>query len=119
MTLRAYIPVEKNQLPERFEIPFGNISYIFRVDYNKSQNIFTVDLYNLQNNPIVLGESLRLNEKLWQDIIDPRLPSIDIIPMDESGQETEITFENFGNTVFLCIDDLSPNYDIPKLERSN
>lgn len=116
MSVRGYIPIEKEMIPEKFEIPLGNINYIFGVDYNKSENIFTIDLFDSDNEPIVIGETLVLNERLWRDIIDDRIPSIDLVPMDESGKATDITFHNFGVDVFLYMDDLPPNYNEPSLE---
>ncbi|MCD5030859.1 phage baseplate plug family protein [Enterococcus faecalis] len=119
MSLRAYIPIDKYSLPERFEIPLGNTHYIFEVDYNRTEQFFTVDLYDMEFTPLVIGEQMVINERLWQDIVDTRLPSADLIPMDESGSAKEITFENFGVQVFLYIDDLPPNYDVPSLERED
>lgn len=119
MSMRGYIPIEKNNLPEKFEIPLGNIKYIFGVNYNQSENFFVIDLFDAEGVPIVVGEALVLDERLWRDIIDDRLPSIDLVPMDESGKATEITFKNFGVDIFLYIDSLSPNYNIPSLEEEN
>ena len=119
MSLRAYVPIDKNSLPEKFELPLGNTSYIFEVSYNRNREIFTIDLYDLEHTPIVIGERMVINERLWQDIVDSRLPSADLVPMDESGASKEITFENFGIQVFLYIDDLPPNYNVPSLERED
>lgn len=116
MAIRGYIPIDKESLPEIFEIPLGNVSYIMTVEYNESQNIFTIDLFDLDKNPIVLGEAMIINERLWRDIVDNRIPSIDLVPMDESGKSKEITFQNFGKDIFLYMDDLPPNYDEPCLQ---
>lgn len=116
MSLRSYIPIEKDELPELFEIDFDNQSFLFGIDYNKSQCIFTLDILTLENKPIVLGERLVLNERLWADVIDDRLPSVDLVPMDESGEARSITYENFGETVFLYIDSLPENVNEPKLD---
>lgn len=116
MSLRAYVPIDKQNLPDRFEFPFGESNFILRVDYNKSQDFFTIDIFTIADEPIVLGEVMRLNERLWADIIDERLPSIDLVPMDESGLEKTITFENFCKSVFLYLDDLPPNFESPVLE---
>lgn len=115
MAIRSFIPIDTDKMPERFEMAFGNLSYIFCINYNQSQSFFTIDLYDVESNPIVLGEVLRLNEKLWNDVVDTRIPSVDLVPLDESNQAKEITFENFGKTVFLYIDDLTPDYEVPKL----
>lgn len=103
--LRSYIPIRKNNLPEQFEIDLADQSYLFGVNYNESHDMFSVDLYDINSNPIVLGEKLVLNETLWFDLIDERIPPIDLVPMDESGKATSVTFDNFMETVFLHIND--------------
>ena len=32
-------------------------------------------------------------------------PALDLTPLDESGQEQAVTWENLGETVFLTVDD--------------
>lgn len=120
MSLRSYIPIDVDSLPEEFPFDFGTESFLIGVNYNKSQGIYTIDIYDGAENVIKLGEPLVLNQPLWGDIYDDRLPDETIIPMDESGVETEITPENFGVTVFLYIDDVAPNAEDPDIyEDSN
>lgn len=116
MAVRDYIPIEKENIPELFEFDFDKRSFLFGINYSESQDLFSVDLYDEDENPIVLGERLILNEKLWSDIVDDRLPSIDVVPMDESGKETMVTWDNFQVTVFLYFDDLPPDADLPNLD---
>lgn len=116
MAKRGYIPIEKDELPVEFEIELGGEEYIFGMNYNQSQDIFTADLWTLDRTPIVLGERLVLDERLWQDVVKEEIPSIDLVPMDESCTETEITYDNFMTTVFLYVDDLPPDFDVPMLE---
>lgn len=119
MSLRSYIPVDTDSLPEEFPFDFGTESFLIGVNFNKSQEIYTLDIYDGAENPIVLGEPLVLNQRLWADIYDSRLPADPIIPMDESGVATEITPENFGVSVFLYIDDLAPDADEPNLDEDS
>lgn len=116
MAIRNYIPIELDNLPERFEFDFDERTFQFGINYAESQNLFSVDIFTSSGEPIVLGERLVLNEKLWKDIIDDRLPSVDIVPMDESGVEREVTKDNFMKTVFLYLDDLAPDANIPLLD---
>lgn len=116
MAVRDYIPIEKENIPELFEFDFDERSFLFGINYSESQDLFSVDLYDEDENPIVLGERLILNEKLWSDIVDDRLPSIDVVPMDESGKETMVTWDNFQVTVFIYFDDLPPDADFPNLD---
>lgn len=109
MSLRGYIPVDKLHLPERFEFPFGKNIYIIGVNWNESGQYFTVDLFEPNLNPIALGERVVANQELWANLTDPRLPFESVVPMDESNPDTDITFENFGETVKLYIDSLAPS----------
>lgn len=112
--VREYIPVDKDNLPEQFEIDLGEETYILRFDYNQEYDFFTVDLYDASLNPIVLGEKMMLNRQLWADVIRD-VPAPTLIPVDESGKATRITFSNFMETVFLFVDDTldeeEPNLD--------
>ena len=106
MTLRDYIPVDKEELPVYFEFDFGGITYNLGFNYNITNDFFTVDLYDESMTPIVLGERLVYGKQLWAGIINNDIPSETLIPFDEAGLETEITYNNFGETVFLFIDDI-------------
>lgn len=109
--IREYIPVEKDSLPEQFEIDLADETFILGFDYNKTFDFFTVDLYDMNMNPIVLGEKMVIGVPLWSDIVDERIPAPTLIPLDESGKEIRITFDNFMNTVFLFVDDAPPEDD--------
>lgn len=109
MSLRSYVPINKNNLPERFEFPFGDEIFVIGIDFNKSQGYFTADLFEADMTPIVIGEKIVAKKALWSDLTDPRLPSESLVPMDESRPDSEITFENFGETVQLYIDNLPPS----------
>lgn len=109
MSLRPYIPIDVDNLPEKFEFYFGNNSYVIKVDYNSVGEFFSIDIYDSNMVSIVIGEKLVLNKPLWSDITDKSLPFERIVPMDEAMQETVLTKENFGKTVFLYIDLISDN----------
>ncbi|MED3932970.1 phage baseplate plug protein [Priestia megaterium] len=106
--MRDYIPINKDNLPEQFEIDLANNTFFMRVNYNQTYDFFSVDLYDTNNDPIILGEKLVLNVPLWQDSVDERLPAPTLVVLDESDIEKKITFSNFMVTTFLYIDDISP-----------
>jgi hypothetical protein len=113
--MRDYIPINKGELPEQFEIELANEIFVFEVRYNQTGDFFTVDLYDVTRNPIILGEKLVLNEPLWKDSIDLRLPAPTLVVLDESGKEKRITYDNFMFTTFLYIDDVAPVEEEPTL----
>lgn len=112
MSQRDYIPVDVDDLPEIFETDINDVAFNFGVSYNAVGDFFTVDLYDEDLNPIILGERLVINHRLWAYVNDERLPSCDIVPMDESGQSKAVNAETFGRTVFLMIDDIDPADDL-------
>ncbi|WP_436704229.1 phage baseplate plug family protein [Lactiplantibacillus plantarum] len=112
MAQRDYIPVDVDDLPELFELDIDDVTYVFGINYNEIGGFYTVDLYDEDENPIVLGEKMVLNHRLWANLVDRRLPMRDIVPMDESGKATDVNPKTLGQTVFLYLDDLNPEEDI-------
>lgn len=103
------IPVEKEAtlaefISEEFEMELGVERFILGINYNQDYDFFTVDLYDAEREPIVLGERLRINMPLWVDIDDRRLPAPTIVPVDPSGHASAVTFENFMVSTFLMLD---------------
>lgn len=100
------IEINKENLPERFDIELGTELFTMEIDYNQTGDFFTIDLYQYDNpEPLVLGEKLVYKQPLFRDIEDSRFPAPTLIPLDMSGKETRITWDNFGVTVFLVVDD--------------
>lgn len=102
--MRDRIIVKKEQLPYGFYLVLGMEKFNLRFSYNKQADLFTVSLYRdevllCQNEPVVYGVPL------FHDIYDSGgFPMPDIVPLDESGNETAVTYQNFGETVFLTIE---------------
>lgn len=106
MAIREYLPVDVDDIPERFDVDIEDETFIFQVNYNMSQKYYTIDLYTSDEDPIMLGEKLVLNEPLWEGIYDERLPAPTLIPMDEAGLAKAITPDNFMKTVFIFFDNI-------------
>lgn len=102
--MRDKIIVKKDQIPYGFNIALGKEKFNMRFAYNKWANLFTVSLYKngellCDSEPIIYGMPL------FRDVYQSgRFPVLEIIPLDESGNELEVTWDNFGETVFLTID---------------
>lgn len=106
MSLRNSLTVRADQVPCIFRTTFGNIDYHIGINYNEVGNFYTVDLYDTQMKPLVLGEKMVLNQRLFSEETSPKIPMIPLVPMDEAGKEKTITPENFGKTVFIYLDTL-------------
>lgn len=96
-----YIEIEKDLIPYRFDITLAGEVFYFDVRYNEHADIFTVDLYDVNEDPIVYGEPLVLGKALFDDLDDERLPLAQLMPLDLSGRESRVTYDNLDKTVFL------------------
>ncbi len=97
-----YIPVNKEQIPYRFEIRLGAELFTFEVRYNADFDFFTIDLEK-DREVLVYGEKVVYGVPLFHDIEDFRYPVTLITPSDLSGQEEQVAFDNLGDTVFLVV----------------
>lgn len=102
-----YVPVDVDSIPYTQPIQLADNIYNFKFYYNKINDMYYCDIADYDNNPIVCGEPLILNQPLWRNINNADLPIETIVPMDESGIATEVNADNLGQTVQLCIDDTS------------
>lgn len=97
-----YIEIEKDLIPYRFDISLAEVLFTFEIHYNGSGDFFTV---TLERDGVVLvrGEKIVYGVLLFQDVRDDRFPAVDILPYDESGNATEVTWETLGTSVFLYV----------------
>lgn len=102
--MRDRIKINKDLVPYSFTILLGDQWYELLVKYNKTSDLFTVTLY--KDGELIATEPVIYGVRLFHDVWQPEIyPSIEIIPLDESGQNSTVSFENLGETVFLTIAD--------------
>lgn len=102
--MRDRIPINKELIPYSFEIVLGNENFVFEINYGVSNDLFTVSLY--KDNELICTEPIICGVPLFSDVYRTgKYPRVDIVPLDESGTETQVNCGNFGDTVFLTIDD--------------
>ncbi|MBD5789382.1 hypothetical protein B6U43_02735 [Ligilactobacillus salivarius] len=104
MSKRYRYDLNLENLPMMFDTDFGNYNCTMQINYNDVGDFYTVDLFDVNNNPVILGEKLVYGKRLWSDYTNPDLPIVDLVPLDESGRTTVCNKETFGKTVFLYID---------------
>ena len=103
--MRDIIEVEKELLPYSFDIVLAGEEYNLEFMYNKAADLFTVTL-SKDEEVLVYNEPIIYGVELFADVYKSGVfPMISIVPLDEAGIETAVTYENFGKTVFLTIDD--------------
>lgn len=101
--MRDRIIVKKELIPYGFNIALGNEKFNMRFAYNQKADLFTVSLYR-DGKLLCHAEPLVYGRPLFRDIYEAgEFPALDIVPLDESEQEQEVTWKNFGETVFLTI----------------
>lgn len=96
-----YIDIDKESIPYRFDITLGNSVYLMDVRYNRMADLFTIDLYTQDEDVITYGEPVIYGKPLFSDMADSRLPISELIALDVSGVETQVSWDNLGKTVFL------------------
>ena len=98
------ILITKDNIPYSFNILLADELFNIGVSYNEKNDFFTVRL--IKNDEVICnGEPLVYGMPLFGDLyIAGKYPAIEIIPLDESGEQSNVTFENFGDTVFLTVD---------------
>ncbi len=101
--MRDYIEVDKNLMPYSFDILLGAEMFNLAFKWNERAAQFTCTLSKddevlVYDEPLIYGSVLFASE--YQSGV---FPPLDLVPWDESEQETEVTFDNFGKTVFLTV----------------
>ncbi|UQW98188.1 hypothetical protein M2M59_04040 [Rummeliibacillus sp. G93] len=100
---KEYIEIEKDLIPYEFEIELEEEIFTFDVRYNENHDFFTIDLYK-DEELICAGEKLVYGVPLWEDITTSDFPAPTIIPLDPSGKEKRVSWDNLNTTVFLILD---------------
>lgn len=103
--MRDIIEVEKELIPYNFNIVLAGEEFNMEFMYNERADLFTCTL-SKNGEVVVYNEPLIYGVELFADVYRADyFPALAIVPLDEAGIETAITYENFGKTVFLTIDD--------------
>lgn len=103
--MRDIIEIEKELIPYSFDIALAGEEFNLEIMYNKAADLFTCTL-SKDNEVLVHNEPIVYGVEMFADVYKSGLfPMIAIVPLDEAGIENTVTYENFGKTVFLTIDD--------------
>ena len=101
---RDRISIKKELIPYSFNILLAGELFKMTVYYNESHDFFTVRLEK-DGEVICEGEPVIYGFPLFGDLYQyGKYPALDIVPLDESGENDTVTFESFNETVFLTID---------------
>ena len=102
--MKDRILIDKDKIPYQFAIDLGRQQFVFKAKYNKVADIFTLSLYK-DKILICADEPIIYNIPLFNDVYrSGDFPIVTIIPLDESNQTDQVTWDNFNETVFLCLE---------------
>lgn len=100
-----YIPINKRLIPYTFQISLADELFSLTFRYNRFGDFFTVAL-SKGGREICAGEKLVFGMPLWNNLYRPGdYPALTIVPAAQKGSTANtVTWDNFGETVFLVID---------------
>ena len=108
--MRDRITLNKKLIPYRFDMVLAGKPFTFWVNYNKTADLFTLSLFDSKGSLLCAGEPLIYGMPLFGDLYEAgKFPAVDLVPWDESGQESAVTWDNLGVTVFLTLDNEGGN----------
>ena len=100
------ILIEKSMIPYRFSIPLNAITFMFEIRYNAEVDLFPIGLYSGNGKLLCIEPVIYGTELFKQHYKAGVYPAMCVIPTDESGENSAVTWENFNETVFLVIDNV-------------
>lgn len=99
------ILIEKNNIPYRFTIALPRNEYELEIRYNETIDLFTIGLY--KSNSLLCIEPIIYGAQLFKYLYKPGIfPALCIVPRGNNDTETRVTWDNFGETVFLEIENM-------------
>ncbi|GAK47703.1 hypothetical protein LOSG293_110190 [Secundilactobacillus oryzae JCM 18671] len=107
-----YLDFNIDDFPQEFEHDFNGVSFTLKIYYNRVGDSFHIDIKDEYGVDIVLGEKLVYGQALWMSVNDQRLPVVVLTPIDEDGEETEVSALNFPVRVKLAFLGEEQNDDI-------
>lgn len=98
------ILIEKSLIPYSFSIALNDVTYILEIRYNAEADLFTIGLYDRDRN-LICTEPITYGAELFKPQYQAELyPAMRIVPIDDSGSTTVVTWDNMNERVFLTID---------------
>ena len=100
------IIIKKEMIPYNFSIDLYSTTFIFEIRYNAECDFFTIGLFDRDGN-LLCYEPITYGAELFKPQYQAGVyPAMRIVPQDDSGQNSVVTWENFNETVFLTIDNV-------------
>ncbi len=99
-SVRDRLLIEKSNVPYRFTIALPRKIYDIEVRYNEYSDTFNMHLYS--DNELLCIEPIIYGRALFEQVYQPEIyPAMRIVPNDSSESARRVTWDNFGESVFL------------------
>ncbi len=99
-----YIPINREDVPYSFDIKLDDRTFTMCIRYNDQGRFYAVDLYITATGEVLCyGDPVRYGRPMFRSVEDERFPIPVIIPCCLTGEENEVTKDNFGRTVQLYL----------------
>ena len=98
-----------NDTAYNFDIALGNRSFNFFVDWNSLFEFWTIRILDANQDLVIQGLKLILNEEIILRYVDPRLPDGALAVVDTTTSKKRLGFESFVTTsslIFIPRDEL-------------
>ena len=89
--------------PQRFQCRVAGVLLGVEVRYNSEGDFYTIDVYDAEGSPIVLGKTVVYGADLLGGIVDDRLPDVMIVAANTAGAHDSAGKGDFGVDVHLWI----------------
>lgn len=91
-------------IPYSFSVALNDVTYVLEIRYNNEADLFTIALYDRDRNLICI-EPIIYGAELFKPQYQAGIyPAMRIVPIDDSGTASAVTWENFNKSVFLTIE---------------
>lgn len=105
----SIIKIEKDNIPYSFEVLL-NETYRLYFKWNELADQIVVDLHDVDDNPIFIGETMVYNQPLWWSVMEDikgnlrqGFPDNYLIPRSVDGVERDVNFENLQDKIVLTV----------------
>lgn len=100
MSKLNYLPISKSKtVMDRFIIELDENNYIFEVYWNAIGEYFAFNMYDIDENSIIFGRKITYNVNILDNIVDERVPGVEIIPVNPAVEDDHITYDKFMDSI--------------------
>lgn len=102
MPKHDFLEFDLNNLPDPQEMELANGTFRLTLQWNELGQFFTIDIESLDDDTHkITGEPVTFGVPLWYWAAYDWLPPERLVPMDEAGLESTVTWGNFQKTVWI------------------